>query len=227
MVKPQSSTLPVIAIDGPAASGKSTTARMVAKALGFRQADSGSLYRAVAASQIRLAGDNAKWSAASLLDAARSVTIEPVVGVFAVRVDGEDAEAELRSAAVTAHVSLVASIPQVRTWVNTRMRDCAKAGPIVVDGRDMGTAVFPDAVLKVWLIAETGERARRRSVELLGRDPSAEELAREAAELVARDTKDATQTKPAADAVHIDTTTLTRDEQVAQIVALARERMRA
>jgi cytidylate kinase len=216
----------VIAIDGPAASGKSSTARMVARELGFRQADSGALYRAVTASRIRLGGDVPAWTVPSVLDAARSVTVEPAVGVWAVRIDGEDAEAELRSAAVTASVSLVARMPAVRTWVNTRMRDCAKAGPIVVDGRDMGTAVFPDAALKVWLIADTAERARRRSVEMLGRDPSAEELAREAADLETRDAMDAAQTQPAPDVVRIDTTRLTQAEQVAQIVALARERLR-
>jgi cytidylate kinase len=106
------------------------------------------------------------------------------------------------------------------------MRECATAGPIVVDGRDMGTAVFPDALLKIWLVAETTERARRRSVEILGRVPSDEELAREATDLAARDVRDATQTKPAADAVTVDTTRLTPPEQVARIVALARERIR-
>lgn len=226
MVKPVSSNLPVIAIDGPAASGKSSTARLVAAALGFRQADSGALYRAVTACRIRLGGDVSKWTAASMLDAARSVTIVPKVGVFAVEIDGEDAEAELRSAPVTANVSAAARIPAVRTWVNARMRDCANAGPIVVDGRDMGTSVFHDAVLKIWLTAATTVRAQRRSVEVLGRAPSDEELVREAVELAARDARDANQTQPAADAVRIDTTQLTQAEQVAQIVTLARERLR-
>ena len=226
MVKPVSSNLPVIAIDGPAASGKSTTARLVAAALGFRQADSGALYRAVTACRIRLGGDVSKWTGASMLDAARSVTIVPKAGVFAVHIDGEDAEAELRSAPVTANVSVAARMPALRTWVNARMRDCANTGPIVVDGRDMGTSVFHDAVLKIWLTAETAERAHRRSVEILGRIPTEDELAREAINLAARDAKDANQTQPAADAVHIDTTRLTQAEQVAQIVALARERIR-
>lgn len=200
---------------------------MVAKALGFRQADSGALYRAVTASRIRISGESAPWTEASVMDAARSVAVMPAVGVFDVHIDGETADAELRSEAVTKHVSVVARMPVVRTWVNTRMRECARTGPIVVDGRDMGTAVFPEAVVKVWLIAAPAERARRRSVEMLGRDPSPEELARETIELQARDLKDSHQTKPAPDAVHIDTTDLTQAEQVEKIVALARERMRA
>jgi cytidylate kinase len=154
------------------------------------------------------------------------VTVVPARGVFAVHLDGVQVEDELRGAPVTASVSLVARMPLVRDWVNQRMRECATAGPIVVDGRDMGTAVFPDALLKIWLVAETTERARRRSVEILGRLPSDEELAREATDLAARDVRDATQTKPAADAVTVDTTRLTPPEQVARIVALARERIR-
>lgn len=216
----------VIAIDGPAASGKSSTARMVAAELGFRQADSGAIYRAVTAARLRRGGDPAGWTEASVLDAAGSVTVVPARGVFAVHLDGVQVEDELRGAPVTASVSLVARMPLVRDWVNQRMRECATAGPIVVDGRDMGTAVFPDALLKIWLVAETTERARRRSVEILGRLPSDEELAREATDLAARDVRDATQTKPAADAVTVDTTRLTPPEQVARIVALARERIR-
>ena len=135
MVKPQSSNLPVIAIDGPAASGKSSTARLVAKSLGFRQADSGALYRAVTASAIRLNPDAAKWNAASLLDAARSVMIEPVVGVFAVLIDGEDVEAELRS--------------QVRNWIIPIGHGLAKFGAELrikdghraVGGESMATVV--------------------------------------------------------------------------------------
>ena len=215
----------MVAIDGPAASGKSSTARLVAAALGFRQADSGALYRAVTAARLRVGGDPSGWTGASMLDAARSVTLVPVPGAFAVRVDGENVDDELRGTAVTSTVSVVAQMPAVRTWVNARMRACANSGPLVVDGRDMGTAVFPDAILKVWLVAATTERARRRSVELLRRDPTAGELVREASELELRDARDAAQTQPAADAVQIDTTRLTPDEQVSRIVALVRERM--
>jgi len=222
---PARDRVPVIAIDGPAASGKSTTARMVAAALGFRQADSGALYRAATAARIRRGGDPDAWTEASVLDAAGSVTVVPDEGVFSVRIDGVGAEGELRGAPVTASVSLVARMPRVRAWVNARMRECAGVGPIVVDGRDMGTAVFPDALLKIWLVADTSERARRRSVEMLGRMPTDEELAGETADLGARDARDATQTRPAPDAVVVDTTRLTQAEQVDRIVALAREKL--
>ena len=218
--------LPVVAIDGPAASGKSSTARMVAVALGFRQAASGAMYRAVTAARIRKGGDPATWTEASVLDAASGVSVVAQERVFGVRLAGEVIDEELRGPAVTASGSLIARMRGVRLWANARMRECALVGPIVVDGRDMGTVVFPDAVLKVWLIADTVERARRRSIEMLGRSPSDEELAREATDLERRDRGDSAQTQPAADAVVVDTTRLTQAEQVAQIVALAKTRLR-
>ncbi len=215
----------MIAIDGPAASGKSSTARAVAAALGFRQADSGALYRAATAARLRVAGAPDSWTEASVLDAARVVRVRPAAGAFEVLIDGDLADAEMRGAPVTAQVSRVAAMPGVRAWVNERMRECAAMGSIVVDGRDMGTVVFPDATLKVWLVASTVERARRRSAELLGRMPSEEEHALEAAQLEARDVRDSRQSQPAADAVRIDTTLLTPEEQAARIVALARQRL--
>ncbi|MCC7196270.1 MAG: (d)CMP kinase [Gemmatimonadaceae bacterium] len=215
----------MIAIDGPAASGKSSTARAVAAALGFRQADSGALYRAATAARLRVAGAPESWTEDSVLDAARVVSVRPAAGVFEALIDGEVADAELRGAPVTAQVSRVAAMPGVRAWVNERMRECAAMGPIVVDGRDMGTVVFPGATLKVWLVASTAERARRRSAELLGRMPSEEEHVLEAAQLEARDARDSRQSQPAADAVRIDTTLLTPEEQAARIVALARQRL--
>ena len=215
----------VIAIDGPAAAGKSSTARAVARELGIRHGDSGALYRAATAARIGRGGDPVTWTEQSVLDAAGRISVHPGAGAFVVRIGEADAGALIRSPAVTAHVSLVARMPRVRAWVNERMRECATMGAIVVDGRDMGSAVFPDAALKVWLVAQRGERARRRSVELLGRVPSDEELAAEAIALESRDTKDSTQTAPASDAVEIDTTGLTPAEQVSRIVALARERL--
>jgi cytidylate kinase len=215
----------VIAIDGPAASGKSSTARAVAKELGLRHADSGALYRAATAARIGAGGDPATWTEESVLKAAANVSVKPAQGAFAVGIGNTDAGRFIRSPAVTANVSLVAKMPRVRAWVNDRIRECATMGPIVVDGRDMGTAVFPNATLKIWLVAQTRERARRRSVEMLGRIPSDEELAAEAAALEARDSKDSEQTKPAPDAIEVDTTTLTPAEQIKRIVGLALERL--
>lgn len=212
----------VIAIDGPAASGKSSTSKWVAERLGVHHADSGALYRAATAARLRAEGAPDVWTEQSVLAAAAAVTFVPGKTSFEVRLDGTAADEELRGAGVTDQVSLVAKMPSVRAWVNERIRECALGSSIVVDGRDMGTAVFPDAALKIFLIADPWERARRRLVQRLGRSPSEDEIAVETDDIVKRDAKDATQTQQAADAILIDTTYLTQAEQVDRIVALAR-----
>jgi cytidylate kinase len=212
----------VIAIDGPAAAGKSSTAKLVATRLGVRHADSGALYRAVTAARLRQPGEPGTWTEESVLSAAAAVSLAPGTTSFQVLLDGAPADDSLDSAAVNAHVSLVAKMAGVRAWVNTRMLECARSGPIVVDGRDMGTAVFPRAPLKIFLVADSWERARRRLTQRLGRSPGEDEIATETEALVRRDAKDATQSQPAPDAVLIDTTYLTQEEQVERIVALTR-----
>lgn len=174
----------VIAIDGPAASGKSSTAAWVAQELGFRHVDSGALYREETARRL---------------------------GVT-----------DIRSPEVTAGVSAVAQIPEVRLQVNAAVRRIAESENVVVDGRDMGSVVFPDAQLKVFLVADPWERARRRLHQRLGRAAADGEIAEETRRLVERDASDATNTVQAKDAVLIDTTYLTQEEQVQRIVALAR-----
>lgn len=212
----------VIAIDGPAASGKSSTAHWVASVLGYRHVDSGALYRAATASTLRSNPEADEWTEDAVLDAARSVTLSPRETSFAPCIDGRDVEAEIRGADVTRHVSKVAQMPRVRTWVNSLVRDAATRHDIVVDGRDMGTAVFPHATLKVFLIADPWERARRRLTQQMSRRPTDPEIAEETDRIVQRDANDATQTVQAKDAVLIDTTYLTQPEQVDRIVALAR-----
>ena len=212
----------VIAIDGPAASGKSSTAKWVAERLGIRHADSGALYRAATAARLRQSGDPAAWTEESVLAAATAVALALGETSFDVRLDGVTVGDVLQSATVTSAVSLVAKMPGVRDWVNQRMRECARGTAIVVDGRDMGTAVFPEAPLKIFLVADSWERARRRLTQRLGRAPRENEIAVETEELVRRDARDATQTRQAADAVLIDTTYLTQEEQVDRIVALAK-----
>jgi cytidylate kinase len=123
---------------------------------------------------------------------------------------------------VTREVSRVAQMPRVREWVNARVREAAAGRQVVVDGRDIGTAVFPEAQLKVFLVADSWERARRRLVQRLDRLPTDEEIAEETERLVQRDARDARQTAQAPDAVLIDSTYLTQAEQVERIVALAR-----
>jgi cytidylate kinase len=212
----------VIAIDGPAASGKSSTAQWVAQRLGYRHIDSGSLYRAATAAQLRCNVPANTWSEQDVLAAAKAVTLEPATTSFIPLISGRPADDEIRGAEVTRHVSQVARMPAVRQWVNAEVRRAAEAYDVVVDGRDMGTVVFPQADLKVFLVADPWERARRRLIQLLQRRPTDEEIAEETDRIVQRDARDASQSAQAADAVLIDTTYLTQEEQVERIVALVK-----
>jgi cytidylate kinase len=211
----------VIAIDGPAAAGKSSTAQWVAERLGCRHVDSGALYRAVTAAALRARADASAWDEASVLRWAVRVGLVPGRTSFSPLLDGGDATELIRGPDVTRLVSVVAQMPGVRQWVNARVRSVARDFDIVVDGRDMGTVVFPDAALKVFLVADPWERARRRLTERLERRPTDAEIAEETDRLVQRDARDAMQTVQAKDAILIDTTTLTQAEQVERIVALA------
>lgn len=212
----------VIAIDGPAASGKSSTAQWVAKELGFRHVDSGALYRAATATALRTGRPPSEWTPPFVLQHAAAVALQPAETSFVPIIDRVAADEEIRGAEVTRHVSLIAQIPEVREWVNAQVRSAASGSDIVCDGRDMGTAVFPQADLKIFLLADPWERARRRLLQRLERRPTDDEIAEETDRLVHRDAADATQTVQAKDAVVIDTTYLTQLEQVERIVALAR-----
>lgn len=211
----------VIAIDGPAASGKSSTAHWVAERLGFRHIDSGALYRAATAAAMRRQPAGG-WTEEFVLAASADVRLIPNSTSFVAAIGDDAIDAEIRDAGVTQHVSLVAKMPRVRAWVNDVVRQTARDGDVVVDGRDIGTVVFPDADLKVFLVADPWERARRRLTQRLERAPTDDEIAEETERLVQRDSRDATQTVQASDAVLIDTTYLTQEEQVERIVTLAR-----
>jgi cytidylate kinase len=212
----------VIAIDGPAAAGKSTTARLVARALGFRHIDSGSLYRAATAACARRGGPGEIWTDAEVLAAAGDVSLLAVPGGFEPRINGDPVDDELRTPVVTMYVPRVAKMPPVRNWVNETIRRTAASLDVVVDGRDMGSTVFPEAEVKVYLVADSWNRARRRLVQRGKAEPNDDEIASEMLAIETRDTTDADQSVQAADAVLIDTSDITQEEQVAHIVALAK-----
>jgi len=215
----------VIAIDGPAASGKSSTAQMVAEKLGFLHVDSGSLYRAATAAMLRREADANHWTEQSVLDATRPVELRAARTSFYPVLDGRAIEDEIRGPDVTRNVSRVAQMPRVREWVNTKVREAAESKDVVVDGRDMGTVVFPDADLKIFLVADSRERALRR-LRQRGTPASEQLLDDETIRIKERDARDARQTVPAPDAVTIDTTELTQAEQVEKIVGLSKQRAR-
>ncbi|HEX6573701.1 MAG TPA: (d)CMP kinase [Gemmatimonadaceae bacterium] len=212
-----------IAIDGPAASGKSSTAKAVARELSFRHVDSGALYRAATAAALRSDSNSGNWTEDSVLDAAKIVSLSPTETGFIPLLDGVDADGEMRSEPVTSRVSLVARMPRVREWVNAQVRKANSDFDVVVDGRDIGTVVFPNAALKIFLIADPAERARRRLIERLNRAPSDDEIAEETGKIVQRDEMDAKQSGRAPDATLIDTTHIAQGEQIRQIVEMARK----
>ncbi|MBA3317341.1 MAG: (d)CMP kinase [Gemmatimonadales bacterium] len=226
----------VIAIDGPSASGKSTTARAVAEALGFAHLDSGSLYRGVTLVGMREAARRERGrkdplavvGAEAILRAAedRGLMLQPDGAGFAAYLEGAPVDAEIRGADVTARVSAVSAVPVVREWINSRLRAMVRAGrDVVVDGRDIGTVVFPDAELKIFLTATPEARAGRR-INQRGAPVDAGRLEAETAALAARDQADSSRAVApllaAADAIPLDTTAIAFPDQVRFIVELAR-----
>ena len=161
----------VVAIDGPAASGKSSTAEWVARELGYCHVDSGALYRAATAAALRTGIPPEEWTARQVLEAASVVSLSFTGTSMVPQLDGGSADAEIRNPAVNAAVPRVARMQPVRSWVNERVRQVAMEHNIVADGRDIGTTVFPDADVKIYLVADTWERAKRRLVQHLKRLP--------------------------------------------------------
>ena len=219
----------VIAIDGPAASGKSSTAQWVAQILNVHHVDSGAFYRAITLLALGTGVAPEQWTPEAVLAQAHRITWRLTERSVLPLVDGTAQDEAMRDAPVTRQVSRVAQMAAVRHWVNDQVRAAGAATDVVIDGRDIGTAVFPTAALKVFLVADPWERARRRLIQRLGRRPNDAEIAEETEALVARDALDAAQSAPAPDVITIDTTTVTQEEQVQRIVALAkatRDRLR-
>jgi CMP/dCMP kinase len=217
----------IIAIDGPAGSGKSSTARAVAQRLGFRHLDSGAFYRAITCAAMKRGLPASDWTGLS----AKQLEDLNVEGRAAGRgfrmfIDGVDASRQIREADVNANVSAMARVPAVRDWLLDTLRAAARSHDLVADGRDMGTVVFPGAELKVFLVADPAERARRRLLQM-GLPTDDASLDAEILRIEERDRTDASRAaaplRQADDARVLDTTGLSFDEQVERIVAWARE----
>ena len=215
----------IIAIDGVVGSGKTTTARLVAEKLGYRHVDTGAMYRAVTLAAMRqdVAADDSE-ALASLL-ATIDIALEPQNQGGRVLLNGEDVSAAIRRPEVTRKVGAYADVPLVRRALVTQQQRMGVEGGVVAEGRDTSTVVFPDAELKIRMVAALEERARRRHRELIEKGVSLS-LQKVAADIGKRDREDAvrdygTSSFPE-DVVEVDTTGMTLQEQVDQIVALAR-----
>lgn len=217
---------PVIAIDGPSASGKGTVARGVADALGFHYLDSGALYRVVALASLErgASADNE----AEIVTIARNMEVRFMSET--VQLDGRDVSILIRTEAVSARASQVAALPEVRAALLERQRAFRRPPGLVADGRDMGSVVFPDAALKVFLTASPEERARRRYKQLMEKGLSANMpiLLQDIRERDARDSARAVAPlQKCPDAIEIDTTAMTVAEAVSKILALYAQAVRA
>jgi cytidylate kinase len=207
----------IVAIDGPAGAGKSTVARMLAEHVGFRYLDTGAMYRALTWLAIREAIDLGDGDQLGRLAAEHPVEFDANDRVL---IDGVDVTAAIRQARIDKMVPVVARHPAVRTVMRAQQRELAHRGDSVVEGRDIGTVVCPDAAVKVYLVADPGVRAARRHAER----PYVSEAEALDTDPRQRDAQDADRMKPAEDAVEIDTTDLRVEDVVARIEALMRER---
>jgi CMP/dCMP kinase len=204
----------IVAIDGPAGAGKSTVARRLAERLGFCYLDTGAMYRALTWLALQRAFDLSDGDRLGRLAQENPVSFEGEQRAF---IAGTDVTAAIRRTQVDRMVPVVARHPQVREVMRERQRDLGHRGDVVIEGRDIGTVVAPDAEVKIYLIADPKVRAQRRLAERpeIGGDALATDLR-------LRDQSDAARMRPAADAHEIDTTTLEVDDVVDQIEELVR-----
>jgi cytidylate kinase len=213
-----------VALDGPSGTGKSSVARSVASRLGAAYLDTGAMYRAATVAVLDAGVDPEDGAAVARVVAGARIEVGTAAGTERVEVDGTDVAERIRSAQVTRSVSAVSAVPEVRRRLVEQQRSLVgAAGAVVVEGRDIGTVVLPDASVKVYLTAAPEARAQRRALQLGIDDPA--EVAALAADLRRRDDYDSSRAdsplRPAADAVVLDSTDLDRDAVVDRVVALA------
>ncbi|NLM41273.1 MAG: (d)CMP kinase [Firmicutes bacterium] len=216
-----------IAIDGPAGAGKSTIARLVAKQLGLRYLDTGAMYRAVTLAALQRGVSCADEEA--LLRVATSMDLEIVFDSETksnlIYLDGQDVTAQIRQPRVNANVSLVSSHKKIREYIVALQKEIARQGRIVMDGRDIGTVVMPDADWKIFLEASVEERARRRQRELKrnGHDVELLELAEQIRQRDHLDsTREVSPLRKADDAIEVDTTHLTIEQVVDKVLSIVK-----
>lgn len=218
----------MIAIDGPAASGKSTTARRVAERLGYMYIDTGAMYRAATLAVLRAGIDPDDRHEVEELASRTTIRLERNPdGMLRTLLDGEDVSTAIRSYDVTEHVSAVSSYPRVREHLVELQQRMGETGGVVLDGRDIGTVVFPDADVKVFMVADLRARAERRHAELSS-DESKTDIGGLEADLRRRDHLDSTRAlsplTKADDAIEIDTSYMSIDDQVEKVLDLAEQK---
>ncbi|MEG4805217.1 bifunctional pantoate--beta-alanine ligase/(d)CMP kinase [Microcoleus sp. ARI1-B5] len=219
---------PIVAIDGPAGAGKSTVTRQAARALGLFYLDTGAMYRALTWLALKTNTPISDECAIAELVSCSYLEYNLDPGSLTLKINGEDVTEAIRSLEVTSRVSEMAAIPAVRQFLVEEQRRCGKSGGIVAEGRDIGTNVFPDAELKIFLTASVQERSRRRLLQLKDTDRANISLAELEQEIALRDEKDSTREiaplRKAADAVSIQTDNLTVDEVIDRIVGLYKQK---
>lgn len=217
-----------IALDGPSGAGKSTIGRAVAAKLGYVYVDTGAIYRSIGLYICRhgIAGDDTASIVAALPDI--HITLSCRNGVQYVILNGETISNEIRTQEIAQYASDVSAIPQVRQFLLDLQRSLAKTENVLMDGRDIGTVVLPDAQIKIFLTASVEKRAERRYKELLARGQSVR-LEQIQKEIAARDQQDMTRTvaplRQANDAILLDTSTLTLEESIAAVLQIVSERL--